>query len=303
MTDNQSNNHNKDTKRSKLTFETVDLSLFLGSEDTAKTNRFHNIIAKIADNNQEVTAGLEALFHETVSLPSFERAITLLITAKNERQLQAVEAALQVTINVIKKYHAQRSPYMTTKKTALYLYTLQYLITHLGNWKFQNKELNNFKPALVQKLQDVKQKSNYLGINDAVVHNECFTTIYQQPNHPILSNFEFLDEQRLDAFANRLSQIELRQNTRNYSSNLTDETMTKRQKAFVDQIINYLECILGVPKLNSAMVIKNQERIQQAIGGYIRNNDSREIDKIMRNIMFILQKTEMQSSLNNGLTL
>ena len=116
------------------------------------------VIAKIADYNPQVIAGVEALLDEQITLRSLRRALVLLRTAKNERYLQAVEAGLRVTIGEIKNYYVQGSPHMDGKKAVLYLQTLQQLINNLSKWEFANGKPNQFKPTLTPKLRFVDLK-------------------------------------------------------------------------------------------------------------------------------------------------
>ena len=116
------------------------------------------VIAKIADDNPQVMAGVEALLNEQIAFRSLRRALVLLRTAKNERYLQAVEAGLRVTIGEIKNYYFQGSPHMDGKKAALYLQTLQQLIDNLSKWEFANGKPNQFKPTLTPKLRFVDLK-------------------------------------------------------------------------------------------------------------------------------------------------
>lgn len=298
MSNIQSNNKSG-TKKSKLKFEDVDLSVFLGPDHAEKKSKIHTIIAKIADDNPEVTAGIEGLLNESVPLPSFERAIALLINPKNKRHLQAAEAALQVTMNEVKSYHAQRSPYMTTKKTALYLYTLQYLVANLSKWKFQNGELNTFKPALIEKLEEVQLRSICLGIRKDVIRNECFSRIYQDPKHPVLANFEFLDEQRLDAFSNRLKRYEITGNALDYPATantyqqLPRELRQKRQTIVLEKIISHIEDTLGIPKLDLDYLTQNTQTVRQIIGDFINANDQQTIDDIIDRITRQLGKHQL----------
>lgn len=282
-----------------MTFENVDLGVFLDTNDSSKNPKLRSIIAKIADNNKDVMDGIDMLLHETVSLPSFERAISLLVTAKSERNLQSVEAALQVTVNEIKKLHAKRSPYMTTKKTALYLYSLQYLLTHLGKWKFQNGEQNKFTPTLVQKLQDVKFKSSYLGIPDDAISRECFTDMYRQPNHPVLRNFKFLDEQRLDSFANRLDEYERTRKSADYPITpkgfqpSRQELMQKRQDNVLKKIIQHLEDTFGISKLDLDYLVLNLPMVSREIGKFIGSNDQQKIEDITYKLMQHLEYQQL----------
>ncbi len=298
MPSNHSNNNNG-TNNPMIKFENVDLGVFLDTNDSTKNSKIHAIIAKIADNNPDVIDGVEMLMHESIAFPSFDRAIALLVTAKTERHLQAAEAALQMTINDIKTLHAKRSPYMTTKKTALYLFSLQYLITHLGKWKLQNGERNNFTPSLVQKLQDVKFKSSILGIPDDTISRECFTDMYRQPNHPVLRNFKFLDEQRLDSFANRLDEYERTRKSVDYPiapkgfQPSQQELKQEQQKNVLKKIIHHLEDTFGIPKLDLDYLMLNLPMVSREIGKFINSNDQQKIEDITFKLMQHLEYQQL----------
>jgi|GEM_PF-3241676 len=250
----------------KSAFEDVDIQTFTGTS-TPESDALRTIITKIAGNNPTIISGLESLLTEKVILRSFERAILTLVTAKNERALQTVEAGLQTTINEVKMYNAQNSPYMTRQKTSLYLYTLQHLILNLDRWTLPKHAFNHFKPALKEKLQYARQKSMAFGITDDIVRRECFSTDYQQPYDPSLRNFEFLDESRLDSFINRLHRYEITQNPRdlyNFRSYTEPKGASEKTKA-VETIIKHMEKRFQIKEMDLNYYKQNCNAINKEI--------------------------------------
>ncbi|MCM1403903.1 MAG: hypothetical protein NC133_00110 [Prevotella sp.] len=253
-------------------------------------------IAKIAGNNPKVMQGIESMLNGEVIFHSFERALSLLIIAKNEHYLQAVEAGLQVTINEIKNYYAQHSPYMDDEKTSLWLYTLQYLITNLGKWEFANKKENHYQPSLMQKLRYVEIKGANLGLRNNTIHNECFTKDHQRPNDQDLRNFEFLDEQRLDSFTNRLNKFEITQNPHDLFDS-TRSFQASQQSAFthnyvniLEKVIQHLQATLHVLEFDLTYLIQHAELINQEIAKYIGSHDQDKIDSINKAIFRHIEK-------------
>ena len=257
---------NESKDKAGMKFENVDIQDFL-EENKASNVALRKIINKVAGDNPTVALGIESLMSERIILRSFERAFVTLISAKNDHTLQSVEAGFQTTINEVKSYHEQNSPYMTAKKTSLYLYSLQHLIMNLDGWKLPNHERNNFKPALKTKLQQARSKSKILGINDSMVRSECFSTDYQQPYDPVLRNFEFLDEVRLDNYLNNLRKYEL---TRNlsvlYDSKMFPTARATNQKTkAIETLIRHMEKKFKIKELNLEFYKKHFNVINQEI--------------------------------------
>ena len=280
-----------------LTFEDVDPQTFLGDNSALRT-----IIAKIANNNQTVITGIESLINEELIFRSFDRALSLLITAKNEQNLQRVEAALQITINEVRNFNAKGSPYMGNKKTSLYLYTLQTLIFNLGKWKFPDKKRNTFKPSLLVKLQYAKLKCAYANVGYDVIRDECFTSMYQQPYDKNLQNFEFLDEQRLDSFINRLRKYEKTHNPGDlYEPKSFDQLYASAQKSnTIEKVINYLKVTFGVKDLNMAFYQSNYNAINAAIGKFVGSNELQTIYCISEALKNHLQSEEQFKATLHG---
>ncbi len=264
---------NKDMAK-QTKFEKVDIQNFLGD---SKLNNIalHSIIAKIADNNPTIILGIESLLTEKIILHSFDRALATLITAKNDRNLQKVEAGFQTTINEVKSYSQQNSPFMTKQKTSLYLYTLQNLIFNLDKWNLPNQEKNNFVPTLKQKLQDVSARCSHLGITDDVIHRECFIADYQQPYHPVLRNFEFLDENRLDSFNKRLRKFELTRNPNDlYDVKVFPTARSTNQKnQAIETIIHRMEKKFKIKELDRNYYREHFNIFNQEIINIIGAND------------------------------
>lgn len=255
-------------------------------------------IAQIAGDNPKVIAGINALLNENVILRSLDRALSLLVNARSENYLQAVEAGLQVTVNEIKNYHAKHSPYMNDEKTSLYLYTLQHLITHLGEWEFRNGEPNHYKPILTQKLRYVEIKGAGLGIRKDIIRRECFSKAYQQPNDQVLSKFEFLDEQRLDAFTKRLNRYEITQNpcnlfesTKNFQ-NLLQTLSSPNYIKIIEKLIQHLKDNLEIMELDLTYLKQNIQVINTEIGKFIGSNDPQKIDSVNKAILQHLENSQ-----------
>ncbi len=255
-------------------------------------------IAQIAGNNPKVIAGINALLNENVIFRSFDRALNLLLNARSEHYLRAVEAGLQVTVNEIKNYHVQHSPYITDDKAALYLYTLQHLITHLGQWEFKNGEPNHYKPILTQKLRYVELKGASLGIRKDMIRRECFSKAYQQPNDQVLSNFEFLDEQRLDTFTNRLNRYEITQDPCNlFESNKNFQTLLKTISSpnyihIMEKLIQHLKESLEIMELDLTYLKQNVQTVSKEVGKYIGSNDPQKIESINKAILRHLENSQ-----------
>ena len=127
------NFYSNSVSQNKPKFEDIPLEAFLGSESKQKT-QLRAILAKIADNNQTVIAGIESLLAEEVIFRSFERALPLLLNAKTTAQLKRAEASLQITANEIKKYKDKGSFYISNKKQVYLIsrYTCFVFISHIS---------------------------------------------------------------------------------------------------------------------------------------------------------------------------
>lgn len=271
-------------------FEDVDTQTFLGEEASA----MHRIVTKVANNNPTVTAGIESLLREDLVFRSFERAFALMITAKSEQHLQRAEAGYQVTINEIKQYHASNSRYLDHKKTSLYLFTLQYLILHLGKWKFPEKRVNNFKPTLLQKLHEARLRCAYAGIGYDVLRQACFSKDYQQPYDKNLRNFEFLDEQRLDTFLANLKRYDTTRTAHQLyklKSLSRDNAPTQAENA-LEKIIRHVETTFGIKELNLHFYTRNFHAINEVIANFIGTNKLPVIYNVAETLRQYLESQE-----------
>jgi len=284
-----------------LTFEEVPLETFLGAESARKA-AVHSIIAKIANNDKTVIAGIESLMYDEFVFTSFERAITLLITAKTEQQLQRVEAALQVTTNEIKNNHAKNSQYISHKKASLYLYTLQKLIFNLDKWKLPGKKYNLYKPQLTKKLQYARFKCKYLRISDDTIRLECFTDAYQQPYDENLRNFEFLDEQELDGFIKRIERYETTHNSNDIYKRrpLNELYATAKNANNIDNLIAYIKAYKGIRELTLHYYTRNFHSINDIIAKYVGSNDLYNIYNIAESLKDYLQREEQFKAMMNN---
>lgn len=290
----------KTTKVSE--FEDVDIKDFLDA-NKPENIALHKIINKIAGDNPTVALGIESLLTEKIILRSFERAFSTLITAKNARVLHNVEAGFQTTINEVKNYHDQNSPYMTRQKTSLYLFTLQHMIMNLDHWTLPHHEINDFVPSLKKKLKYARSKSKLLNINDNIVRRECFVTDYQQPYDPVLRNFEFLDENRLDSYINRLHKYEITKNPNDlYDAKMFPTSRVTNQKTkAVETIIKHMEKKFKIKELDINTYKKHYKAINQEVVNLFGADDLPAIYEIIDAItQYLGAKQQFQIQIDNS---
>jgi len=282
-------------------FQEVSIDSFI-NDDPNKGTALRHIISKIASDNPTVIAGIESLLNEDVNFRSFRRVLPKLLLAKNEQQLQKVEAALQITANEIKDYDAKGSLYITHKKASLYLYTIQNLILNLDKWEFPENRINQYRPRLMVKLEDVRFKCGYLNISENVIRKECFSDAYKQPYDANLRSFEYLDEQLLDAFANRIRKYEMTRNSHDlyHGSKLTTFKMNDAAVAnrTLEKIIYNIESNLDI-NLNLYYYTRNFHKVNEIISQYLGTNDVYVIYSIAESLKQYLESREQfQSTLH-----
>lgn len=283
-----------------LKFEEVPLETFLGAESARKSS-VHSIIAKVANNNKTVIAGIESLLYDELIYSTFERAIKMLLTAKTEAHLMKVEAALQVTSNEIQNYHAKGSQYLSKKKASLYLYTLQYLIVNLEKWKLPGKKYNGYKSQLSQKLYYARFKCKCLNISDDTLRLECFTDAYQQPYDENLRNFEFLDEKELDGFIKRIERYETTFNLDDlYKRKPFNELYsTVKNSNNIENLITYIKAYKGVKDFSLHYYTRNFHAVNDIIAKYVGTNDLYAIYNIAESLKDYLQRSEYFKNMIN----
>lgn len=292
------NFYSNSVSQNKPKFEDIPLEAFLGSESKQKT-QLRAILAKIADNNQTVIAGIESLLAEEVIFRSFERALPLLLNAKTTAQLKRAEASLQITANEIKKYKDKGSFYISNKKISLYLYTLQYLIVNLGKWKLQENNANTYKPSLLTKLHYVKFKCACLGIKKDVIRSECFSTDYQQPYDDNLRNFEYLDDEELDAFIKRLARYEVTRNARD----LYKKTSLSFHQEWVNDyneleiLIYHINANFSLRELTLKFYKDHTREINKIISKYLETDDLFKIFEVSQSLKDHLIKEQQFNDL------
>lgn len=281
-------------------FQEVPVNSFLKNNSGNET-ALHHIISKIANNNPTVTEGIESLLGENINLRSFRRVLPMLLVAKSEQQLQKVEAALQVTENEIKEYHAKGL--ISIKKVSLYLYTTQNLILNLDKWEFPEHRINHYRPQLMRKLEELRFKCGYLNISENVIRKECFSDAYKQPYDKNLRSFEYLDEKLLDNFTKRVRKYEMTRNSYDlyHGSKLTKlntkQSMVANQT--IETLIFVIESNLGIEELNSHYYSRNFHIVNEIIAKYIRTNDVYVIYAIAESLKEYLESREQfQSTLH-----
>lgn len=215
--------------------------------------------------NQTVIDGVKSLLNEKYTFRSFERALQVLSTAQDERDLQIVEAALQTTITEIKEFNKQGSKYWDDKRTAWYLFTLQYIKLRLNGFELANG--NKYKPRLVEKMKHLKDKCDKLGLDEEIITSQCTTTRYQQPDNEDLANFKFIDIERVDAFSKRLSKYAITRNEKDlYESSTYPQMPAPEQiKVILEKLVTHMEKKFGFPELDAQTYRQNFSAIAAEI--------------------------------------
>lgn len=279
-------------------FEDVPLETFFG-DDESKKAPIRGVISKIANNNKTVIEGIESLISENMLFRSFERAISLLVTAQNEKHLQRVEAALQTSVNEIKNYFGKNNSHMSDTKISLYLYTLQYLIFNLDKWKFSRKKHNNYKPILFLKLNYAEYKCKTCNLSTDLIRKLCFTDIYQQLHDENLQNFEFLDEQALENFIKCLDKYSLTHNVNDLYSGPKLEKLDLKKDRDIELIIDYIQIRFQLKELTLHFYTRNFHTVNEVIAEFIGNKDLYQIYTLANDIKNYLSRKENFTSILN----
>lgn len=154
-------------------------------------------------NNTAVTKCVIYLANEERNISSFLRGLKSLLTAKNSFDLTSVETSFQLAIDEIKGLRKSGCKSWTQNKTALYLYALQYIILHLNEITLPNQE-NTYKSRLGELIQNINQKCQDLGVDPAIMHQQCYDTSYRSSTVGILHDFALIDINNVNNFNIRL---------------------------------------------------------------------------------------------------
>ncbi|MBR4418839.1 MAG: hypothetical protein IKT33_02410 [Clostridia bacterium] len=253
-------------------YDFVPLNTFLGKKNTA-VSKMDLIIEKIT-NNLKVREGIKSILDGEILFRSFNRAITILLTAKNKAQLERADRSLQIAANEIKNYEKIGGSSIPHYQIALYLYTIQELMINLDKWKLPGNQETNYVPSIIEKLRNVKFKCACLGLNEDVIREECFSNDYQIPYDDVLRNFVYLDEEEVDAFLKRLSRYEVTQ----YYGDLYKKTLQSTWKVASEEydigiILCHIKINLGINRLTLKSYEENHWEIRKIINQYIGTDD------------------------------
>ncbi len=255
-------------------YDFVPLNTFLGKK-IVLSPKVDVIIEKIT-NNLKVREGIKMLLNGEIVFRSFNRAITILLTAKNKAQLERAEGSLQVAANEIKNYEINGGASISHYQVALFLYTIQELMINLDKWKLPGNKESSYIPNIIQKLNNTKFKCACLGINESVIRDECYSTDYQIPYDDVLCNFIYLDEEEINSFTKRLNQYE-KTKSQYYNQFLKKSLQSSYNIQSKDydasMIVYHIKLDLGIDHLNLKAYEENYWQIKKIISQYLRTDD------------------------------
>lgn len=191
------------------------------------------VLTTLAAKEPKLKEGINAILNDQLIFDSLDRAITNLANAKNDSNLNSVEAALESTITRVRELNESKKEYMDDKKTSLYLYTLQNLTFCLSDWQFENGNQNQYVPQIKKKFDLVMGQAAPIGIDNNVLAKKCYAHQYKVANDPYLADFELLDHGKMDIL---LQGIQRYQDTRSWE---IKEDLNTPEKPVVNGTIDH----------------------------------------------------------------
>ncbi len=250
-------------------------------------------------NDKTATQGLVDLLNEEYPFPSYDRALEVLSSPKNENDLLIVEAALQTTIKEIKDYNRTNPKHWNEQKTSLYLYTLQYIILHLNSFKLLNSKENNYKPQIVSQIIDLTNKCSKLGLDPEIMQSQCRTPKYQfnDPDHPALSSFYFIDSEMVDGFSKRLKTYSITHKPGDlFESDLYQNySLSSRDEAVFQKLILHMQNGFGIEKMDFKTYVEKCGLISKEIRKIFKSETPEKIQQINDAFRQYLEKKDNES--------
>ena len=243
-----------------------------------------NLTARINDPNikivlaqiQDKTAkdGIISLLEEEHTFHAFERALETLSVAK-KTDLRTIEALLQYTITEIKRIDKSNTNHWNDKKTSLYLYTLQYVISHLNIFKVSDGT-NEYRSQLALKVEEATDLCKQLKVDINIMRKKCINTSYQQPNIKELREFKLIDAESLDIFIKQLKKYSItrKETDLNNIYNINDRLPLSSQiDPIIQKLITHMEKKIGIQKLDLQSYQKNCGTIINEINNLFSKTD------------------------------
>ena len=156
------------------------------------------VLTTLAAKEPKLKEGINAILNDQLVFDSLDRAVTNLVNAKNDANLNSVEAALESTITRVRELNESKKEYMDDKKASLYLYTLRNLTSCLGDWQFENGTKNEYVPQITKKFTKVMVMAGQIGADTKVIEQKCSAHQYKVASDPYLADFELLDHAKMD---------------------------------------------------------------------------------------------------------
>ena len=156
------------------------------------------VLTTLAAKEPKLKEGINAILNDQLVFDSLDRAVVNLVNAKNDGNLNSVEAALESTITRVRELNESKKEHMSDEKAALYLYTLRNLTTCLSDWQFENGNQNQYVPQIKKKFNMVVTQAGAIGLDTNVISEKCYAHQYKVASDPYLADFELLDHSKMD---------------------------------------------------------------------------------------------------------
>ena len=281
-------------------------------------NVLHNLTAT---QPNFVKAGVDAILDDVLNFDALKRMATNLSNANNDFGLQAVEASLHTMMAEVRKMNQDKSPYMPDEKASLYLSTLQNLTFSLGDWPFENGKENHYVPEILRKYNQTMVNATAVGITPDSVHDLCFNPQYQSNSMPHLSDFELLDDQRMDTINNALKQYRVTKDPTllTFVSQIENQNQQHKQKAMtqqpatkdygivqcvdtpnhvLDKMINNLKAKFGRENITTAYLTEHISEVYDAVTESTHVDDIQRLGKLAKILLdrvAVLEKSLQQT--------
>lgn len=242
--------------------------------------RQQDALTKLVNAEPFLMNGVENLVNDRLVFDALNRATTALANAKNSDNLQAAEAGFQTTINEIRQISQNKNSYISNDKASQYIFTLQNLIFCLSDWQFENGKENNYVPLLTRKMNQMLMQASETGLDPAAMRDYCYSNVYQNKTRPELADFQFLDDQKMDAVLSDFRQYQLTKDNNilnNLSTRIQGETATNNldcgvvtchptDTATLDKLIGVMTAKYSPEKMELAYIKNHLNEFFEMVG-------------------------------------
>lgn len=279
--------------------------------------RQQDTLTKLINAEPFLLNGVENLVNDRLVFDALNRAATALANAKNSDNLQAAEAGFQTTINEIRQINQTKNSYISNDKAAQYIFTLQNSIFCLSDWKFANGKENNYVPLLTRKMNQMLMQATEMGLDPAAIRDYCYSDAYQSKTRPELADFQFLDDQKMDAVLNDFRQYQLTKDNSiltNLSARIQSETATNNldcgvvtckpaDTATLDKLIGVMTAKYSPEKMQLAYIKNHLNEFFEMVGETTNHQDQECMRAFATAIVKrVVQKSQEMQQVQNATT-